>query len=185
MSLLKFGFSTSKIEVAKAQAPRTMTSEDRRKKKDEYEKKRERKYREEWGRDFTWLCYNADANIMYCRVCRDFPRLADSSSRFVMETGNSSFRLHHIQSHDQSCHHKASLAAGQARANPREAPMDAQILRMEAGQRDRLTHVFDLGYFIVRKELPFSTFPSLMSVSRKIGADVGERYASDNALRRY
>jgi hypothetical protein len=63
MSLLKFGFSTSKIEVAKAQAPRTMTSEDRRKKKDEYEKKRERKYREEWGRDFTWLCYNADANI--------------------------------------------------------------------------------------------------------------------------
>lgn len=144
MSLLKFGFSTSKIEVDVAKSERTVTSADRQKKKEDYEKKRQRKYREEWSRDFTWLRYDAGANTMHCSLCRDFPRLADASSRFFVESGNSSFRVHHIQSHDQSYHHKQCLAAGQARANPRQAPMNAQILRMEAGQRECLIHVFDL-----------------------------------------
>ena len=121
-------------------------------------------------------------NTMSCTVCPRFPRLADKGSSFV--SGSSSFRLQHIVSHGQSFHHTQCLAAANAQERPNEAPLNAQVMRMEEGQRHRLTHIFDLGYFIVKSELPFATFPRLVDVTIKIGADVGDCYKSDNALRR-
>jgi hypothetical protein len=183
MSLLKFGFSTSKVNVAQAARAKVLTlPEDRQKQKKEYEKKRERKFREEWKQDFSWLDYDREKNTMSCTVCPRFPRLADKGSSFV--SGSSSFRLQHIVSHGQSFHHTQCLAAANAQERPNEAPLNAQVMRMEEGQRHRLTHIFDLGYFIVKSELPFATFPRLVDVTIKIGADVGDCYKSDNALRR-
>ena len=143
MSLLKFGFSTSK-----AQSPHTSgaakLSENRQIKKQDYEKnKRDRKFRDSWKNDFTWLDHNEEENKMFCTLCKSFPLLADTSSRFY--TGNDSFRIHHVQSHGQSYHHARCLAAQNARDRPNDAPLNAQVIRMEAGQRDKLVHVFDLG----------------------------------------
>ena len=115
--------------------------------------------RPEWTKQYSWLLYGEESDTMACSVCHKFPALADKASRFF--TGNPAFRVHHIQSHHTSLKHQQCMAANRAQENPAEAPLDAQIRRLEAGQRDTLAHIFDLAYFVLKTELPFTAFPPL------------------------
>uniref|UniRef100_A0A3P8R1F9 C17orf113 probable zinc finger domain-containing protein n=1 Tax=Astatotilapia calliptera TaxID=8154 RepID=A0A3P8R1F9_ASTCA len=45
--------------------------------------------------------------MMFCRVCREFPSIAESTSAFV--TGTSNFRKDPIRTHEKSLHHKKCI----------------------------------------------------------------------------
>uniref|UniRef100_A0A3P9BE87 C17orf113 probable zinc finger domain-containing protein n=1 Tax=Maylandia zebra TaxID=106582 RepID=A0A3P9BE87_9CICH len=48
--------------------------------------------------------------MMFCRVCREFPSIAESTSAFV--TGTSNFRKDPIRTHEKSLHHKKCIDTG-------------------------------------------------------------------------
>ena len=53
--------------------------------RDKYEEKRKmvgRGFRKEWLKEFPWLQYKEEQSQMQCKVCNDFPNIADKSSSF-------------------------------------------------------------------------------------------------------
>ena len=73
---------------------------------DKYEEKRKmvgRGFRKEWLKEFPWLQYKEVQSQMQCKVCNDFPNIADKSSSFF--NGSKSFHGSNIKGHEQSrCH---------------------------------------------------------------------------------
>ena len=74
--------------------------------KERYEGKRKmlgRGFRKEWINEFNWLEYNEDEGKMICKICREFPNIAEKSSPFF--NGSNSFHMSNIKGHDQSHRH--------------------------------------------------------------------------------
>ena len=103
MSLFQFGFSRKKRkdnereegreveEVREAKKTNMEENPTEKPEKIHYEGKRVRKYQTTWETDFPWLMFEADKNKMYCKVCRQFPSLADITSSLYTGTGSFSF----------------------------------------------------------------------------------------------
>ena len=83
MSLSRFGFSCTRDEV---QADSQEGTEQRESaSRENYEQKRKmtgRGFRKEWLSEFIWLDYNEKEGQMHCKVCRDFPNIADENSGY-------------------------------------------------------------------------------------------------------
>lgn len=149
---------------------------------EEYEKIRKRTFRNEWKKDFPWIEYDQQNNVMYCSACCQFPRLADKHSIFF--TGNIAFRKHHIGVHGKSSQHSRCEAAMLTARCPRNAPMDQQICQMEAGQWDQMMKIFNLTHYTMKSEIPFTSFPGLVEIHKKNSVEMGNRYSSDKAVAR-
>ena len=108
MSLFRFSLSRTSDEVQSA-VPADSQEETQQKEstsREKYEKKRKMTgcgFRKEWLSECVWLDYDEKEGQMYCKVCKDFPNIADKKSSFL--SGSQSFHVSNIKGHDQSrCH---------------------------------------------------------------------------------
>ena len=125
---------------------------------------------------------------VYCfpfQVCVGQPNTADQKGSFF--TGCSSFRKANMQSHAASVRHTMSAQAQKAEvaAHPAHRPMDLLIRKMESDQREQLLRLVNTAYHVAKLELPFASFPSLLSLQTKNGLEIGLSYKSDKACSRY
>lgn len=155
MSLFQFGFSRrsgdvgekeveGEKEVDKRQTDRSTS--DIAKSKERYEEKRKmlgRGFRKEWKEEYTWLEYNEEEGKMYCRVCKDFPNIADKSSSFF--TGNNSFHVGNVKGHDQSRRHVRCEEAKKAREVPEATPIHKGIRNLNQQTLDKLEKLLKIG----------------------------------------
>ena len=100
MSLFQFGFSRKKRKEDETEGRRE-SEEDRGGKEQKVEEistekrgtgtklesKRVRKYQNTWETEFPWLAFEVDKNHIYCKVCHQFPVLADVTSSLYIGTG--------------------------------------------------------------------------------------------------
>ena len=84
-------------------------------------KKRKQLFVQAWTKEFMWLDYNKDKNIMICRLCADFPDCADKFSPFYL--GTSTFRKSSIKTHGKSKAHAKCQSARRAKEAPNIMPM--------------------------------------------------------------
>ncbi len=151
-------------------------------KKAKYEKeKRERKFLESWKSEFMWLRYDSDRNEMHCEVCRAFPQIAEKGNLFH---GSSVFRKKGLKSHNNSAAHLRCMDADRAAKKPHDAPLPAQVRRMDDQTLQRLKKLFITAYFVTKLEMPFTAYPSQLDLQGKNGLEMGNAYQSDNAMRR-
>ena len=88
MRLLKYFKSsagTAKDPSVRAEQPKTAdkaetsSAEADRQKRNQYELKRKRCFVPSWLKEFTWLEWDKEQNSMFCRLCREFPKDADTN----------------------------------------------------------------------------------------------------------
>lgn len=195
MSLFQFGFSRrsgdvgekeveGEKEVDKRQTDRSTS--DIAKSKERYEEKRKmlgRGFRKEWKEEYTWLEYNEEEGKMYCRVCKDFPNIADKSSSFF--TGNNSFHVGNVKGHDQSRRHVRCEEAKKAREVPEATPIHKGIRNLNQQTLDKLEKLFNTAYYLAKSGRPFSDFNQLCILQVKNGVSLGETYLNDKRCREF
>lgn len=202
MSLLNFGFSSDKNE------PQPI-SKRKKEASAKYELKRKRRFCNKWLDDFAWLRYDEESETMFCFTCRQHER----EGRFVLGTDN--YRIDAVKSHnDSTVHHKhwcssrhaaslPSATASETQSEPAVAgpsnaessdqacqpavigPIDVAIRRLNEEQKSQLTACFNTAYFIAKEELPFTLYPSLLSLQQKNGVILPNSYRTDQACRRF
>ena len=63
--------------------------------------------------------------------------------------------------------------------------MDLCILRMNEDVLQQITKLFVTAYHVAKLELPFTAFPSLVSLQQINGLNMGASYHSHQAVRRF
>ncbi|XP_071954550.1 uncharacterized protein [Antedon mediterranea] len=95
----------------------------------DYERNRIRRFQSTWQLEFPWLDYLGDPDrhngVMYCKICRLFPEIADQSSKFF--SGTSSFRRGGIESHNISVAHRACLCRKNAHESMNTDPTEEYV----------------------------------------------------------
>ena len=117
-----------------------------------------RGFRKDWLSEFMWLDYNEKEGQMHCKVCRDFPNIADKTSSF---TGSKSFHASNIKGHDQSRRHAKCVEARKAREAPTSTPIHLGLRNLNAMTEEKLVKLFNTAYYITKNERPFSDFNQL------------------------
>ena len=79
----------------------------------------------------------------------------------------------------------AQAQKAEVAAHPAHKPMDLLIRKMESDQREQLLRLVNTAYHVAKLELPFASFPSLLSLQTKNGLEIGSSYKSDKACSRY
>ena len=119
--------------------PETSTSEQH------YEnKKRKRLFVHTWTKEFMWLHYDKDKNIMICRLCTDFPDHVDKLSPFYV--GTSTFRKSSIKTHANSKAHAKCQLARRAKEAPKTTPMAQTVAKMNKEKFEVLRKLFRTAY---------------------------------------
>ena len=118
---------------------------------------------------------------IFLQVCWDSPGRADKTVSFFV--GTMSLGKQNLRAHCDSAKH---LDCSAARNRPRinQDPLPEQINRMEEGLKEQIKKKFSTVYHIVKMELPFSSFPSLLAFQKKNGLENGEAYLIPKACGR-
>ncbi len=173
---------TGQGEEGTAKEKETITKRKSSEKLD-YEAKRKRSFLVSWTKEFLWLEHDKLNNIMFCRVCREFPSISDSTSSFV--TGTSNFRKDPIRTHEKSLHHKKCIGVQSAASFPEQTPIAKNILKINQAQQEVLKKLFRTAYYVAKSELPLAKFSSLCQLQKANGLDLGSTYLNDHACREF
>ena len=142
-----------------------------------------RKFVRSWLKDFTWLTYDSEGNRMFCKFCRDNPTCSDSSSTFV--SGSQNFKIESMRSHETSTGHTRCVAAAKVSENPQLAPLPRALLSMSKEVSQKMERLFDIAYFVAKREMPFTSFPHLCKLEMKHGVELGNTYINDKACKTF
>lgn len=142
-----------------------------------------RKFVRSWLKDFTWLTYDSEGNRMFCKFCRDNPTCSDSSSTFV--SGSQNFKIESVRSHETSTGHTRCVGAAKVSENPQLAPLPRALLSMSKEVSQKMERLFDIAYFVAKREMPFTSFPHLCKLEMKHGVELGNAYINDKACKTF
>ena len=78
---------------------------------------------------------------MYCKVCRDFPNLADKNSSSF--SGSKSFHVSNIKGHDQSSRHAKCVETQKAREALKSTPIRLGLRNLNAMTEEKLVKLFN------------------------------------------
>lgn len=167
-----------------------------------YEEKRERKFLEKWLADFPWLLYKEEEDLMFCRICLKYPKLA-TSTKFpntipVFVTGSNNFRIEPIRSHEKGDPHKKCatqylrdeddvlLVVQPVAGTPvKESPILKAISNLGEKEQVRMRMLFNCAYSIALQNRPFSDMSFLCSLMKKNGVEIGENYDNNHGAREF
>ena len=134
-----------------------------------------------WTKDFPWLEY--DGEKMRCKPCCSRTTESDSSSVFV--TGSTNFKIESIRSHEKSNGHNRAVAAIKVAENPRLALLPRVLWTVSQDVAQKMERLFDIAYFVAKREMPFTSFPHLCHLEMKHGVDLGSTYINDKACKNF
>lgn len=120
---------------------------------------------------------------MTCGVCQEHPQLADKESSLVKGTNiyrRDTLKYHHVSGKHTKCDQK-----NWALQNSNQGVMVEHIRVANADRQDKILKLFELAYYVAKRELPFAEFPHLIAITKKIGTSLPSQYTSDQACRRF
>ena len=117
---------------------------------------------------------------MQCKVCNDFPNIADKRSSFF--NGSKSFHVSNIKRHEQSRRHARCMEAKKAREAPEATPIHIGLTNLDDQAKGKLVKLFNTAYYIAKNERPVSDFNQLCTLQVKNGVTLGETYLKTNVV---
>ena len=152
------------------------------------EKKRKREFKGHWKETYPWLEHDASNDVMYCMVCRKYPKLADITSPLYRGTGGiGKYRLETLKSHNGSANHLKCVNRSQMDQGKADEPLP-KLFKAAFSKRDqeteaRLHKLFNTAFYIANENLAFSKSKGLCDLQEKNGLDFGTQYKNDKACR--
>ena len=120
---------------------------------------------------------------MFCKLCRDNTTCSDSSSTFV--SGSQNFKIESVRSHESLTGHTRCVAAAKVAENPQLAPLPRALLSTPEEISQKMERLFNIAYFVSKREMPFTTFPHLCKLEMKHGVELGNTYINDKACKTF
>ena len=151
-------------------------------------KKRKREFKGHWKEMYPWLEHDTSHDVMYCMVCRNYPKLADITSPLYRGTGGiGKYRLETLKSHNGSASHLKCVNRSQMDQGKADEPLP-KLFKAAFSKRDqeteaRLHKLFNTAFYIASENLAFSKFKGLCDLQEKNGLDFGSQYKNDKACR--
>ena len=88
------------------------------------EKKRKREFKGHWKEMYPWLEHDTSNDLMYCMVCRNYPKLADITSPLYRGAGGiGKYRLETLKSHNGSANHLKCVNRSQMDQGKADEPL--------------------------------------------------------------
>ena len=81
--------------------------------------------------------------------------------------------------------HNRAVAAIKVAENPRLAPLPWVLWTVSQDVAQKMERLFDIAYFIAKREMPFTSFPHLCHLEIKHGVDLGSTYINDKACKNF
>ena len=206
MSLLKYfnnlGTPTKRkvtVEEQTSVTPKKMklndTVSEKNKKYDS--QKRERKFQQHWLDTFTWLFFNKDMNMMFCNVCKEYPKLTSTNpgQQPVFVTGTDKFRIEAIRSHESSVPHRNCLSKfhHEKEANHiadhlvplRETAIGKALMNINEKEMEKMRMLFNTAYTLAIYNKPFSDMEMMCELMMKNGLQLGDSYQNKTRAREF
>lgn len=153
-----------------------------------------------WGYD--WLEYTectSQAGVvqkMWCRLCRKYKDKVTSTvssnpgqsqlcdlDAFVVGTCN--IKKDTAKCHSQSKIHLEARKAEKESTTGRKSTVAEQLQEMGQTVMTKMVKLFDIAYTIGKSELPFTLYPTLISMEKRAGVDLGVTYQNDKSCREF
>ena len=155
-------------------------------KEDEPETKKRKvyKFQRAWLKEFEWLEWDSQKELMRCRYCKAFPTHGSSS----LVNGCSNLKHETLIKHSKSkshvyCRDCYLTRSGKSKAATRQEALPEVLARQETAQRADLQRAleikFNVAYTIAKEELPFTKFRPLLLLHKKNGVDISPTYDND------
>ena len=168
MSLFRFGFSRTSDEIwSKSQEETEQEQPTSREKYKQKRKKTAHEFQKEWLSEFAWLDCNKEGRQMLCKVCKDFPNIADKISSIF--SGSKRFHLSNIKGHNQSRRHAKCVEAQKAREALASTPIHLGLRNLNSMSEEKLVKLLNTVYYMAKKEQPSSDFKELCMLQVKNG----------------
>ena len=103
---------------------------------------------------------------MYCDVCKEYPRIADTESSLYK--GCKNIRDAPLKTHDMSVKHKACISHKLSSLFPRSQTMDKAQAKVSNANKEMMLALFNSAFFIVKTNMAFRRFPELMQLQQKM-----------------
>ena len=100
-------------------------------------------------------------------------------------SGSQNFKIESVRSHESSTGHTRCVAAAKVAENPQLAPLPRALLSMSEEISQKMERLFDIAYFVSKREMPFTTFPHLCKLEMKHGVELGNTYINDKACKTF
>ena len=173
----------SKQNKSSVSQSQTKQSKESRHKK--YDAKRKRSFRESWKTEYPWVNFDEDEGVMFCEICRKYPKLADQESQLFKGAGDSKqgFRKDTLRFHHKSKSHVKCELADKAQAAPKSTPMAQVVRRMNKENVERFKCLFNTAYYVVSEHLAFRKFEGLCQLQQMNGVYLGKNYINDHGCK--
>lgn len=143
--------------------------------KQQYEKKRCRKFQSQWQVDRPWLVYDVLSDVMFCEWCK---KEAVQSS---FTTGSNHFRLDAVKDHESSKWHK-HFAIKYSVKHPDDSLASKSLLMLKQAEYDKLVIKFRTAHAIAKHNKSFKDYNFICMLDKIKGVDIGDQYVNDKAV---
>ena len=138
--------------------------------------KRKRSLQDDWKEKFDWVEFEGDE--MFCRVCRKFPDLCDTTSTLYKGiTGK--YRIETLKYHNKSEKHQKCADKEHAIDNPTDTPLIKGFQKIDELNAPLFETLFNTAYYIAQQNESFLKYPELLNLMEKNGLHIGENYRND------
>ena len=120
-----------------------------------------------------WLQSDDERTVMWCKICRENPNLADKSSAFYIGTKN--FSHPPFDKHEKSKEHVNIV---QTISQDRSRPLDRWQDKINEEQRQALTNIFLLAFHKAKHARPMRSYEEDIPLLQRLGVNVGTAYHS-------
>ena len=109
---------------------------------------------------YPWLQHDAVSDVMYCAVCRKYPKLADLTSPLYKGTGgNGKYRIETLKSHNGSATHQKCVNRSQIDQGNGDEPLPkllkSAINKVDQETESRLNRLFNTAFYIANENFSF------------------------------
>ena len=140
------------------------------------------KFQRAWLKEFDWLEWDAEKELMRCSYCKAFSMHASSS----LVKGCDNFKRETLTKHLKSKSHNYCRDCYLTRSGSSKTEQKALpevLARQETAQQADLQRAleikFNVAYMIAKEELPFTKYRSLLLLHKKNGVDISPTYDND------
>ena len=114
---------------------------------------------------WPWLEFKGKhVHCIWCSICKQYSTASSNLSH-----GKDNTKKDSVEKHGKNRENEIALSVKQAKETSAETPMAVSIQGMEKDVLERILKVFNTNYYIAKKELPFTLFPSVIELQCKKG----------------
>ena len=129
--------------------------------------KRERLYKKSWEKEYPWLTYDEEKDIMWCTVCYEFRDLVleiTPNENMSMVDGTNNFRKQVVKRHGSRKSHGICISRKAAKVNPADTPLGKIQRQLNAKDQERFRVLFNSAHCTAKQDWSINSFKSLIEL---------------------